>query len=221
MRCGWNRWDALERCPGWGRISLPGAGERLSQRGWKSGSQLTVMPTPPSQAHQGVLPCAAEAGAAIPEHTEPEPPIHPPQWLLLPCPRARRGGRTAAGATCRIRRSWGDGPWQLLGLRCLPMLLTTAWCCCDAPWLTEQPCFTFHVLAALLSLCPHQVLPGSSTCVFPWENTLFLSDKGKAWDKPSQYSKINRGWEKINVWSSPSVRSVEQIGSWMPHSPFF
>lgn len=34
--------------------------------------------------------------------------------------------------------------FQVLG--CLPMLLISAWCCCDVLWLTEQPC------AALLSM---------------------------------------------------------------------
>lgn len=152
------------------------------------------------------------------EHTEP----------LCSIPRSVcSAGRAAAGAACHCAQSRGDGPWQQIAqLSALRMPFHTSYHClvllwCPVAHRATLCCFTFHVLAALLSLCPHQVLPGSSTCVFPWENVLFLCDKGKAWDKPPQYSKINRGWEKISVWSSPGVRSVEQIGSWMPHSPFF
>lgn len=66
--------------------------------------------------------------------------------------------------------------------------------------LTEKPWAALFSMSWLLFyLCPHQMFPGSSTCIFPWEDALFLSYKGKTWDKPSQYSEINTGVERKYV----------------------
>lgn len=86
---------------------------RRANSGCESGSQLTVMQTLSSQVHQGVLSCATEAGAAVPERTEP-----PRSVSRSACSGdaaelgAGRSSRTAAGATCHGTQSLGDGPCQ-------------------------------------------------------------------------------------------------------------